>query len=240
MLQGSGSKGSVFEDCTWEGGSEAHKDLIYYCGMVSMHGVDDLTVRNCSVGENYLGDDAMHLAYCKNFTIAGCRFDQARSDALDVDISRGKIVSSRFLNSGNDTLDLMTSVVQVKKSLFKNAGDKGISVGEKSDLVVDGSVFCRCNIGIEIKDNSVVGLEQSIFRKCDTAINLYKKNWRYGGGGILKAEDSIYAVGCTANLKKDKHSTTMVNTIKTQDPDLSVWRRTVSEAASHAPAIEGG
>jgi len=238
-LQGNGSSGSVFEECIWQGGSEAHKDLIYYCGMVSMHGVDDLTLRSCSIGRNYLGDDAMHLAYCKGFTISGCRFDQARSDALDVDISEGKILLSRFLNSGNDTLDLMTSVVQVRNSLFENAGDKGISVGEKSDLVVDGSVFSRCNIGIEIKDKSVVGLKQNVFRRCHTAINMYKKNWRYGGGGILKADNTIYAVGCTANLKKDKHSKAEFNRIETRDPDLLVWRKTVSDAASNAPAIGG-
>lgn len=239
VLQGNGSSGSIFEHCSWQGGSEAHNDLIYYSGMVSMHGVDGLTIRSCSIGRNYLGDDAMHLAYCKDFTVAGCLFDQARSDALDVDISEGEILSSRFLNSGNDTLDLMTSIVRVSDSFFERAGDKGISVGEKSDLAIDGSVFKKCNIGIEIKDKSVVRLKRNVFRECNAAINLYKKNWRYGGGGILKADNIIYAVGCTTNLKKDKHSRTEFDIIETRDPALLVWRKTVSEAASNAPAIGG-
>jgi len=239
VLQGKGTSGSVFEHCIWQGGSEAHNNLIYYCGMVSMHGVEDLTVKDCTIGRNYLGDDAMHLAYCKNFIVKACLFDQARSDALDVDISSGKVVLSRFRNSGNDTLDLMTSDIQVDNCVFTRAGDKGISVGEKANLAIDGCVFRNCNVGIEIKDRSVVTFERNVFRNCQTAINLYKKNWRYGGGGILKA-GNIYAIRCGTNLKKDKHSKARVDAIERFEPDFPVFRKTLSEAAAHAsPVIDG-
>ena len=239
VLQGKGSSGSVFDQCSWQGGSEAKKDLIYYCGMVSMHGVDDLTVKNCTIGRNYLGDDAMHLAYCKDFIIEGCLFDQARSDALDVDISSGKVVLSRFMNSGNDTLDLMVSNIRVDKCVFTRTGDKGISVGEKSNLAIDGCIFENCKVGIEIKDRSVVTFERNIFRNCHTAINMYKKNWRYGGGGILKA-GNVYAIKCGKNLMKDKHSKAQFDAIRTFDPDFPVFRKTLSEAAAQAsPVIDG-
>lgn len=238
-LQGKGSSGSVFEQCSWEGGSEGKKNLIYYGGMVSMHGVDDLTIKNCAIGRNYLGDDAMHLAYCKNFIIAGCFFDQAKSDALDVDISSGKVVLSRFMNSGNDTLDLMTSDMRVNQCVFIRAGDKGISIGEKSLLTVSGCVFQDCEVGMEIKDKSVVALETSVFRHCGTAINMYKKNWRYGGGGILKA-GNVYAVKCGTNLRKDKHSKTQIEAIETIDPDLPIFQKTLSEAGLQVPTIADG
>jgi len=239
VLQGKGSSGSVFEHCIWQGGSEAKKDLIYYSGMVSMHGVDDLTVKDCTIGRNYLGDDAMHLAYCKNFIVEGCLFDQARSDALDVDISSGKVVLSRFRNSGNDTLDLMTSNMRVDNCVFTRAGDKGISVGEKSTLSIDRCVFRNCNVGIEIKDRSVVTFERNVLRNCQTAISLYKKNWRYGGGGILNA-GNIYAIQCGTNLKKDKHSKARFNAIKSFEPDFPVFRKTLSDAAAQASPITDG
>jgi hypothetical protein len=238
-LQGKGASGSVFEQCSWEGGSEADKNLIYYGGMVSMHGVDHLTIRNCTIGRNYLGDDAIHLAYCKNFIIEGCLFDQARSDALDVDISSGEIAFSRFMNSGNDTLDLMTSNIRVDQCVFTRAGDKGISVGEKTNLAIDGCVFQNCNIGVEIKDKSVVSFERNIFRYCHTAINMYKKNWRYGGGGILKA-GNVYAIKCGTNLREDKNSKAQIEAIETIDPDFPVFRKTLSEAALQAPTIAHG
>ena len=238
VLQGKKGSGSVFEQCSWQGGSEAKRNLIYYGGMVSMHGVDNLVLRDSTIGRNYLGDDAMHLAYCKDFIIEGCLFDQARSDALDVDISSGKVLLSRFMNSGNDTLDLMTSNIRVNKCVFTRAGDKGISVGEKSNLVIDGCVFEECNVGIEIKDKSVVAFERNIFRNCHTAINMYKKNWRYGGGGVLKA-GNVYAIKCGTNLREDKHSRAQIEAIKTFDPDFPFFRETLSEAASQAPAISG-
>lgn len=238
-LQGKGTSGSIFEQCAWEGGSEARRDLIYYGGMVSMHGVDDLIIRNCTIGRNYLGDDAMHLAYCKNFIVAGCLFDQARSDALDVDLSSGKIAFSRFMDSGNDTLDLMSSNIQVDQCVFIRAGDKGISVGEKTNLAIDGCVFKNCNVGMEIKDRSVVSFERNIFWYCHTAINMYKKNWRYGGGGILKA-DIVYAIKCGTNLREDKNSKAQIEAIETIDPGFPVFRKTLSEAAPQAPTIAHG
>ena len=221
------------------GGAEARKNLIYYSGMVSMHGIDDLAIKNCAIGRNYFGDDAMHLAYCKNFIVKGCFFDQARSDALDVDISSGRVFSSRFTNSGNDALDLMTSTIQVDECVFARTGDKGISVGEKSDLTIDGSVFQNCNIGMEIKDRSVVALETNVFLHCGTAINLYKKNWRYERGGILKA-GKVYAVECGTNLMKDKHSKTQIETIETIDPDFPTFRTTLSKTGLQAPTIADG
>ena len=239
VLQGKGSSGSVFEQCSWEGGSEARRNLIYYSGMVSIHGVDDLAIRNCTVGRNFLGDDAMHLAYCKNFMMEGCFFSQAGSDALDVDLSSGKIVFSRFTNSGNDALDLMTSNVRVDQCVFTRAGDKGISVGEKTNLAVDGCVFQNCKVGMEIKDRSVVSFERNIFRYCHTAINMYQKNWRYGGGGILKA-GNVYAINCDTNLTEDKHSNAQIEAIETIDPNLPVFAQTLSEAAQQAPTIASG
>ena len=223
-LQGKESSGSIFEQCYWAGGSDARRNLVYYSGMVSMHGVDDLIIRNCTILRNYRGDDAMHLAYCKDFVLTGCFFDQARSDALDVDISTGKILYSRFVNSGNDALDLMTSETNVDQCVFSRSGDKGISVGEKSRLVVNGSVFQYCKVGMEIKDRSVVTLKTNVFRNCETAINLYKKNWRYGGGGILNA-DTVYAVDCGTNLKKDKASKVHVGAKETIDPDFPVFHK---------------
>jgi hypothetical protein len=104
---------------------------------------------------------------------------------------------------------------------------------------VDGCVFQNCKVGMEIKDGSVVALKTNVFRHCGTAINLYKKNWRYGGGGILKA-DNVYAVDCATNLKKDKHSKTQIEAIETTDPDFPIFRKTLSEAGLNAPAMAHG
>jgi hypothetical protein len=117
----------------------------------------------------------LHLAYCKNFTVEGCLFIGARSDALDIDISQGKLDGNRFSRSGNDALDLMTTEVKVDSCVFDTAGDKGISVGEKSTLSLSGCVFRKCHIGVEIKDRSFVRFGKNLIRASSIAVNLYKK-----------------------------------------------------------------
>jgi hypothetical protein len=233
-LQGSEASGSIFVNCLWENGSLTKRDLIDYSGMVSMHDVDDLVIRNCTVSHNYTGDDAMHLAYCDNFTVEGCLFLGCLSDALDIDISKGRVVSTRFSHCGNDALDLMTSKVDIRECLFENAGDKGVSIGEKSEVVLDGSVFEKCKIGIEVKDRSVLNFRRNVICGSAIAINLYKKNWRYDGGGILEA-DVIYVRDCVENVKVDKHSKAMFNHIDTSIPDLLTLQKALSRAGMSAP-----
>lgn len=233
-LKGSEASGSIFVNCVWENGSIAKKDLIDYYGMVSVHDVDDLVIRNCTIGHNYFGDDAVRLAYSDNFTVEGCLFLGCRSDALDVDISKGQVVSTRFSHSGNDALDLMTSKVKIRGCLFENAGDKGVSIGEKSEVVLDRSVFENCKIGVEVKDRSVLDFRRNFIRGSAIAINLYRKNWRYGAGGILEA-DVIYVKDCGKNVKADKHSKAEFTRIDTSNPDLLTLQKVFSSPGISAP-----
>ncbi|MDM8554075.1 CotH kinase family protein [Desulfococcaceae bacterium HSG7] len=236
-LQGKAASGSIFEYCTWENGSTDRHEMIDYSGMVSIHEVNNLTIRNCRVSKNHHGDDAMHLAYCNNFSIEGCFFVDAESDALDIDISDGKVISSRFYKSGNDALDLMTSNVKIKECIFMYAGDKGVSIGEKSDVSLEKCAFEKCNIGVAVKDNSTVDFGNNVITESSTAINLYKKNWRYESGGMLKA-DTIYSINCEKNLEVDKHSNVQYNFIKTAKPDLMIWRKDLDEAGALAPTAK--
>ena len=234
VLQGKGSSGSIFEYCSWEDGSEATRELIYYSGMVSVHDVDNVTIRNCTIGRNHLGDDALHLAYCNNLIVEGCLFMGARADALDIDISEGKLTGNRFSHCGNDALDLMTSNVKVTACVFDTAGDKGISVGEKSTLAVGGCVFKRCHIGVEIKDRSFVSFGENVIRGSSIAVNLYKKNWRYDGGGHIEG-DTVYAIDCGEAVKMDKYSGVKIKGVETSAPELDIWRDAVSKAGALAP-----
>ena len=233
-LQGSGADDSRFEWCSWQDGSIDERNLINYSGMVSMHDVDNLTIENCRVGRNHIGDDGLHLAYCNNFIVNDSLFEDARSDAFDIDISNGKVISSRFVRSGNDSLDFMTSEAVVDRCYFEDSGDKGISVGEKSKLNVDGSVFEHCNIGMEIKDQSIVDFKQNVIRNSPIAINLYKKNWQYNGGGKLIA-DTVFAVNCSKGIEKDKKSEVIFNRVETNDPLFSVWSDTEKMAGCCTP-----
>ncbi len=236
-LQGKGASHSVFEHCSWQGGSHGSRDLIYYSGMVSFHDVYGPVIRNCTIGRNHLGDDGLHLAYCRGALVEGCRFMDALSDAFDADICDIRIASCRFEGSANDALDLMTSKASVRACVFKNAGDKGISVGEKTRLSVDGSVFDGCRIGMEIKDGSKVKFGMNIIRGASIGIHLYKKNWRYGSGGRMDTR-KLFLVGCAEPIKVSKESRAAFSSIDNVDPGLAIWRETENRAGLSAPVID--
>ena len=58
---------------------------------------------------------------------------------------------------------------------------------------------------MEIKDKSLVNYKTNFIKGSDIAVNLFKKNWRYDGGGILNA-DVIYQINCDKKLVFDKYS----------------------------------
>jgi hypothetical protein len=212
VLQGKAASGSVFEYVNWSGGSTASRNLVKYSGMVSFYDNSDVTVLNCRVGSNFIGDDSMHIAHNRNFLVQGCVFEGALNDALDVDISDGKVVASHFRLSGNDALDLMTSDVRVSRSTFERAGDKGISVGENTKLYVSESLFTECVKGLEVKDSSLVMAEDIVINGSEVAINLYKKNWRYSDGGRVQGK-KICMIRSKENITADENSDYDINEV---------------------------
>lgn len=191
--------------------------------MVSVHDALDVDMRNCYFGKNLSGDDTLHYAYSRG-NIVECTFENARADAFDVDISEVRVTGSRFFNIGNDCLDLMTTKAFVSDCGFYSSGDKGISTGEDSRLIVENNLFQGCKTGIEIKDRSEVDYRINYIRGSDTAINLYKKNWRYEGGGVLKA-GTIYLSDCRKTITKDRYSYAEYEEIREEEPKSGYARK---------------
>lgn len=221
-VQGKATSGSIFEYVNFENGSIDTKNLIHYTALFNIHNTNNFTVKNCKIGRNFLGDDAMHIAYA-NGIVDSCEFINARSDGLDIDIADVNITNSIFYASGNDGLDVMTSRINASQNLFIDTADKGISVGEWSDANITDSIFIRTAIGIEIKDKSKVKVDDLIFIDSkDKAINLYNKNKRYDTGGFLEAKH-IYTLG-NHNILKDRLSQKTIQTISKTLPTLKNYQ----------------
>ncbi len=212
VLQGNGASGSIFEYVRWSGGSVAERNLIKYSGMVSFYDSNNTVLRYCRIGENFIGDDSVNIAYNDNFLVEKCVFTGARGDALDVDISSGKVRSSHFYRSGNDSLDFMGSQVSVGNSTFEISGDKGISVGEDSRISVVESIFYDCNKALEIKDRSRVEAEGLLIENSPIGINLYLKNWRYGEGGFFKG-NNICIMNTKEKIASDESSSYQIQEV---------------------------
>lgn len=222
-VQGKATTGSRFEYVEIENGSVDTHNLIHYTSPFNIHNSDWFEVRHCKIGRNFVGDDAMHIAYSKGI-VDSTEFTYAKSDALDIDISNVEITNNIFYKSGNDGLDIMTTMMNASNNVFIDTGDKGISVGEWSEADITDSFFLRTYIGTEIKDKSKVNANNLIYiDSVKTAINLYNKNKRYDAGGTLNAE-TIYLTGNTKVIADKFSQKKIKHRIEKTIPSLSAYR----------------
>ena len=122
-----------------------------------------------------------------------------------MDISTVRIEGCRISGSGNDAVDLMGSKVLIMASELSRSGDKGISVGEASQVLVYNSRLENNIIGLESKDGSVAHISNSELVGNNRQINAYKKNWRYGSGGRVVVDKSVFS-SHENSIKGDKKS----------------------------------
>ena len=201
-LQGQNASNSTFRYVKFSNGSIATHNLINYTAQFSLHDLKNFTVDHCSIGRNYIGDDAMHIAYSQG-VVSNSIFKNARSDALDIDIATIKLKNSSFYNAGNDALDIMTTTLHASNNYFETTGDKGISVGEWSDATLDNNIFVDNHIAIEIKDQSILKLNHTQIKNAQyKAINLYLKNSHYQNGGTAIINDLNITGNSTITVDK--------------------------------------
>ncbi|MCP4943222.1 MAG: hypothetical protein GY924_14745 [Planctomycetaceae bacterium] len=208
-IRGRGADGSVFRNCSFRGGSGQKKPLAEYSAMMSIHDVMDVRFESCTFSDSQVVDDMVHGVYSE-IVFLNCVFVNARSDALDMDISSLVLDGCTFESSGNDSLDLMTTEAVVMDCRFLNSGDKGVSVGERSSMLLMQSEMKDCVIGVEIKDESVALLCNVDLLDNQIGVNAYKKNWRYDGGGHGAVLNTRF-VGNVEDFAADRHSSLFVN-----------------------------
>lgn len=182
-LQGHGADGSSLRNCRLLGGSIDRIHRVDYLAPLSVHAADGVTVAGGICADNLLGDDTIRFVACRDMRIAGVTVRGANGDAIDCDLSTGRIEDVFVDRPANDGIDLMTANVDLARVHVVGAGDKGLSLGEAASPHI---VACRlegCVTGIAIKDASDPLIEQTVIRDCDVAVSGYDKNWRYPGGG---------------------------------------------------------
>ena len=158
----------------------------------------------------------MHIIYSENIKIDNINIQDAFSDAIDVDMSKNiTLINSKIINPGNDSVDMMESTLVIDNCTFKKSNDKGLSVGENSFLILHNSKLLENNFGVSTKDGSLSLIYNSNFLKNNTDINNYKKNWRYGDGGVTKIFKSVFKNNLNTKknnkIKKDEFSSISIS-----------------------------
>lgn len=203
-LQGPGTSGSRFLHCEFSAGSGLKDELREYSAMFSVHDSSDVRIEASTFSDSLLVDDMVHAVY-SSIAFTDCTFRRSLSDAVDLDICRATLEGCVFENSGNDAIDLMTTQAVVWDTVLRDNGDKGISTGEGSELFAVNNVFSGNAIGVQVKDSSEAVLLNTTFEGNALAVDAYKKNWRYGAGGAVRVENSLFAGNARA-VTADRYS----------------------------------
>ena len=107
-------------------------------------------------------------------------------------------------NAKNDCLDVSAGEYEFKNLNLKNCGDKGVSVGEKSIVLIDRARIGDTNIGIASKDSSVTKLNNLSLKNLKVCVSAYNKKQEFSGG-FLKI-NSFECQNYTTMLDNDNYS----------------------------------
>ena len=185
VVHGAATRSSTIRHTRFSGGSQDELFNVAYTGMVSIHGSDDIHIENSVFENNLLSDDLLHIVY-GTALLSSLDMRDCFADCIDFDYVDSRITALSIERAGNDGLDLMTSEVHLNQLAIDGVGDKGISIGEKSRVVVRGAEIRHALTGIAVKDASSLHLHDVVLERNELAIDVFSKNWRYGGPGLVE------------------------------------------------------
>jgi parallel beta-helix repeat protein len=175
-----------------------------YTGMLSTYNAD-LTMTNTTISSNVVGDDGFNAKQCK-VTIDHCIFENAFSDAIDLEYVKGSIINCYFENNGSDSINLTTSAVDIENNFVIGSKGCGILIDENSDANVYNNVVDSCMIGMQVKDASKPMIKNNVIIDNMVGVSVVYKNDRYEKGGRGTIANSIIANSVLKTVFVDKDS----------------------------------
>lgn len=168
---------SSFENCSFDGGSEAYVNGIFFSGMLAVH-YTDADISKCAFSSAN-ADDAVNLKY-SDVSVRDNRFSDNPSDALDCDFCTGSLEGNHFARNGGDSIDISGSRILIARNVIEGSGDKGVSVGERSYPSIFDNLLVKNAIGIEVKDLSEASIVHNTIVKNGIGLSAYIKKDIFG------------------------------------------------------------
>jgi hypothetical protein len=130
----------------------------------------------------------------KNISI---NIDKALFDAFDSDFSEIDFDYIKIGKAGNDCIDVSSGIYNFNNIEVNNCGDKGISIGEKSKVAINGAYIYNSKLGIAVKDYSYLHIDKLLNTNVEECISAYQKKQEFGYG-IVYMNPNIQ--NCSVNL----------------------------------------
>ena len=165
-----------------EGGSEANIEGMVFLGQLSIHN-SNVFIEHSKIIKS-ASDDGANIRN-SNVDISHTIFSQNKFDQLDLDFCKGKLTNNKFINysldkennSGGDGIDVSGSNLVISMNTIEKLSDKGISVGEKSKVILQENTFIENDIAIAIKDGSIVYNLDNTYTNNNLEISMYIKKF---------------------------------------------------------------
>jgi hypothetical protein len=137
------------------GGSSSYfMDRLFTSQMTIIN--SNVNIKNSTFTES-LGDDGLNIKYSK-VEIDSCNFFNNYADQVDLDFCMSKVTNSNFspssVEENGDGLDLSGSFTLVENCIFTNFLDKGLSIGERSKVLLKSNNFEKNKTAVAVKDQS--------------------------------------------------------------------------------------
>ncbi len=148
-----------------------------------------MVVTNSVLHSNITGD-LINIKYGKG-RVENTEFignDMPDSDAIDYDGVDNGIIRNctirHLLGDNSDAIDLGEQAhnVVVDSIMVFNITDKGISVGQRSNVILSNSTFIQTNLGVGVKDSCSIYVDHCTFYAVANPIACYEKVEGRGGG----------------------------------------------------------
>ena len=174
----------------FSGGSEAIVNGVLFTGQMSIIN-SDVVIKN-SIFQNSISDDGINIKYSK-VDIRDSKFFNNFGDQIDLDYCRATVVNNIFFYEktgksneipSTDGLDISGSTVYAENNTFSSLSDKGISVGEKSNILISNNTFNNNNWAIAVKDGSKAFIAENEFKKNKVDVLMYIKKKIYNNPSL--------------------------------------------------------
>jgi parallel beta-helix repeat protein len=143
--------------------------------------------------------------------IEDCHFNgELDFDFVDDCIIRNNKIEIVSNNANRDGIDIGASKnVLIEKNQVFNCPDKGISIGEKSTVTVQGNLVVNTTLAVAVKDSSVVTIDHNTFYNDSIGVACYE-NIAGWGGGFANVKNTVFSKTRGAEFSLDSKSSIQI------------------------------
>tara|TARA_Y100000389_G_scaffold176592_1_gene188229 strand:- start:4245 stop:6491 length:2247 start_codon:yes stop_codon:yes gene_type:complete len=142
---------------------------------------------------NSFCEDSINIMKSKGL-INYIEINNSKFDGLDLDYSNIEIDKIDINLSGNDCLDLSAGKYVINALNVNICDDKGISIGERSQVLIESFSGQSTFLAIAVKDSSAVLFENFLFQNTNQCVAMYRKKPEFGPSKL-----NINTYNCTSS-----------------------------------------